>query len=97
MKIEKILASSNRRKLFRILRKTKQTNIMDLVRKAKSTYNQVQSDLRILEKEGIIIEERKGRLRMISLNRENPKTDLVLKALKLLNELQREANTQQHN
>lgn len=97
MKIEKILASSNRRKLFRILRKTKQTNIMDLVRNAKSTYNQVQSDLRILEKEGIIIEERKGRLRMISLNRENPKTDLVLKALKLLNELQREANTQQHN
>jgi len=70
---------------------------MDLVRNAKSTYNQVQSDLRILEKEGIIIEERKGRLRMISLNRENPKTDLVLKALKLLNELQREANTQQHN
>ena len=55
MKIEKILASSNRRKLFRILRKTKQTNIMDLVRNAKSTYNQVQSDLRILEKEGIII------------------------------------------
>jgi len=70
---------------------------MDLVRKARSTYNQVQSDLRILEKEDIIIEERRGRLRMISLNRENPKTDLVLKALKLLNDLQKEANNQQQN
>jgi hypothetical protein len=65
---------------------------MDLVRKTRSTYNQVQSDLRILEREGFIVEECRGRLRMISLNRENPKTHLVLEALKLLNDLQKAAN-----
>jgi DNA-binding transcriptional ArsR family regulator len=94
MDIEKILASSNRRKIFRILRKTQRMSIMDLVRKTKSTYNQVHSDLKNLEKEGLVIDERQGHSRIISLNRENPKTDLILKALKLLNGLQKEANNQ---
>jgi DNA-binding transcriptional ArsR family regulator len=94
MDIEKILASSNRRKIFRILRKTQRMSIMDLVRKTKSTYNQVHSDLKNLEKEGLVIDEQQGHSRIISLNRENPKTDLILKALKLLNGLQKEANNQ---
>jgi DNA-binding transcriptional ArsR family regulator len=97
MDIEKIIASSNRRKILRVLFKTKQINIMDLVGKAKSTYNQVHSDLKILEKEGLLIDGRKGHSRMLSLNMGNPKTELVLKALTLLENLQREANNQQRS
>ena len=95
MKIEKILASANRRKILRILSTVNQTNIMDLVHKAKSTYNQIQSNLKILEKESVIIDERKGHLRVIKLNWENPKAHLLLKALRMFNELQKEANNQE--
>ena len=57
---------------------------MELVRKINSTYNQVNSNLLILRSEGIITEERLGRLRVIRLNKENPNTALLLQALKIL-------------
>ena len=57
---------------------------MALVRKVNSTYNQVNSNLQILQKEEIIFDEHFGRLRVIRLNRENPRTLLLLQALKML-------------
>lgn len=57
---------------------------MELVRKVNSTYNQVNSNLQILQKEGIVFDEHFGRMRVIRLNRENPKTGLLLQALKIL-------------
>jgi len=57
---------------------------MKLVRKVNSTYNQVNSNLQILQKEGIIFDEHFGRMRVIRLNRENPRTALLLRALKIL-------------
>jgi hypothetical protein len=57
---------------------------MALVRKVNSTYNQVNSNLQILQKEGIIFDEHFGRLRVIRLNKENPRTALLLQALKIL-------------
>lgn len=83
--LERIIASSCRRKIIRVLWKHGGTNIMDLVRKVNSTYSQVNLNLQGLEKEDIIIEQRLDRLRMIKLNHENPKTVLLLKALKILN------------
>ena len=38
------------------------------------------------QKEDIVQEKHYGRVRLIKLNRENPKTDLLLQALKILNE-----------
>lgn len=58
--------------------------MMDLVRKVNSTYIQVNRNLGILEKEGIVKSKRYGRVRMIRLNRENPKTEAILKALEIL-------------
>jgi len=58
---------------------------MELVLKTNSTYNQVNANLLILSQEGIIEEKRYGRVRMIKLNRENPKTLLLLQAFKILN------------
>jgi hypothetical protein len=57
---------------------------MDLVQKVNSTYNQVNSNLQILREEGIIVDQHLGRMRVIRLNKENPKTALLLQALKIL-------------
>jgi hypothetical protein len=57
---------------------------MELVRKVNSTYNQVNSNLQILRKEGIAFDEHLGRMRVIKLNRENPRTKLLLQALRML-------------
>jgi hypothetical protein len=63
---------------------------MDLVRKVNSTYNQVNSNLRILQEEEIVSDERFGRMRMIRLNRENPRTEGLLQALKTLEAAERQ-------
>jgi predicted transcriptional regulator len=83
---EVILASSCRRKILRVLSR-KRLNVMELVRKVNSTYNQVNSNLQILREEGIIFDERFGRMRVIRLNKENPKTMVLLQALKVLETL----------
>jgi len=84
MDLETLLASSCRRKILRVLLSSGRTNVMELVRKVNSTYNQVNSNLQILQKEGIIFDEHFGRMRVIRLNRENPRTLLLLQALKIL-------------
>ena len=83
MDLETLMASSCRRRILRVLSR-KRTNVMELVRKVNSTYNQVNSNLQILQKEGIIFDEHFGRMRVIRLNRENPRTASLLQALKIL-------------
>jgi predicted transcriptional regulator len=78
------MASSCRRRIIQVLLSIGQTNVMELVRRVNSTYNQVNSNLQILNKEEIIFDEHLGRMRVIKLNKENPKTLLLLQALKIL-------------
>ncbi|HDQ06151.1 MAG TPA: hypothetical protein ENN36_05455 [Candidatus Bathyarchaeota archaeon] len=61
---------------------------MDLVRKANSTYSQVNRNVQILEKEGIVSSNYYGRMRIIRLNSDNPKTVAILKALTILKKQQ---------
>lgn len=84
MNLERLLASSCRQKILKGLSKVKQTPIMGLVRNINSTYVEVNRNFKILEKEGIVTDQRVGRLRVIRLNRENPTTTLLLQALKIL-------------
>jgi DNA-binding transcriptional ArsR family regulator len=84
MDLEKLLASSCRRKILKVLLKIEKTNVMDLVRKMNSTYSQVNPNLQILEEARIVMDQRYGRMRVIRLNKENPKTILLLQALKIL-------------
>lgn len=84
MKLEQVIASSCRQKILLALSKTQQTYITNLVRTINSTYNQVNRNVQILEKEGIIKTKYYGRLRMIELDRKNPKTQTLLKALHML-------------
>jgi len=84
LNLERLLASSCRQKILKELSKVKQTHIMGLVRNINSTYVEVNRNFKILEKEGIVTDQRVGRLRVIRLNRENPTTTLLLQALKIL-------------
>ncbi len=83
IELEMILASSCRRRILRVLYKLGRVNVMMLVRKVNSTYSQVNPNLHILEKEGIVTEERLGHKRIIKLNRENNKTEVLLQVLKI--------------
>jgi len=80
----RLMASSCRQKILEVLSRVRQTHVMDLVRRVNSTYGQVNRNLQILEREDIVNTQYYGRLRMIKLNRENPKTVTLLKALRLL-------------
>jgi predicted transcriptional regulator len=84
MNLEMLLASSCRRRILRVMSSSGRINVMELVRKVNSTYNQVNSNLQVLQKEGIIFDESFGRTRVIRLNDENPKTVILLQALRLL-------------
>jgi predicted transcriptional regulator len=84
LELDRILASSCRTRIIRFLHKNSHVHVMQLIRKANSTYNQVNLNLQILREEGIIFDEYFGRTRVIRLNKENPRTTLLLQALKIL-------------
>jgi len=85
LNLERLLTSLCRQKMLKELSKVKKIHIMGLVRNVNSTYVEVNRNVKILEKEGVVIDQHVGRMRVISLNRENPKTTLLLQALKILN------------
>jgi hypothetical protein len=57
---------------------------MQLILGIRGKYPQANAELQILQKEDIIVDGHVGRMRIIRLNKENPKTDVLLQALKLL-------------
>ena len=64
---------------------------MKLVSASGSTNNELNRNLLILGKEDMIIDEyqekvRHAKVRVIRLKRDNPKTELALKILKMLNQ-----------
>ncbi len=79
-----MLASSCRIRIIRILYEYGRLYIMKLVRLSNSTYNQVNLHLQILKSEDLIFDEHYGRLRIIWLNMKNPKTLILLEALRIL-------------
>jgi DeoR/GlpR family transcriptional regulator of sugar metabolism len=79
------MTSSCRQKILKELSRVKTVHVMGLVRNINSTYVEVNRNLKLLEKEGVVIDQRIGRMRMLRLNHENPKTKLLLQALKILN------------
>jgi DNA-binding transcriptional ArsR family regulator len=82
--LQQLMASSCRQKILVALSKVKETHVTNLVRMINSTYNQVDRNLLILEKEGIIRTNRYGRGRFIGLNRDSPRTIVLLKVLEAL-------------
>ena len=83
MDLETLMSSSCRRKILKTLLRSKRINVMELVRKVNSTYNEVDRNLRILEREAIITQRHAGHKRKIRLNLENERTLVLLKLLKI--------------
>jgi arsenate reductase-like glutaredoxin family protein len=90
------MASSLRQNMLKVLSEKREMQVMKLVSSTGSTYNELNRNLSILEKEGLIINEypqrvRRGKVRIIRLNKENPKTQVLLKVLKTLDQENGEA------
>jgi len=65
--------------------------VMQLVGRVRGAYNEVNRNLKLLEEEGIITNDyrkqvKHGKVRVILLNRENPRTKKLLQALKVLDD-----------
>ena len=87
--LRKVLASSVRQNILKVLAEKRELQVMKLVSSVGSTYNELNRNLLLLENEGIIINSypikvRRGKIRIIRLNKENPKTQTLLKVLKTL-------------
>jgi hypothetical protein len=82
--LDRVLASSCRTRIVRVLYKKGHVHVMRLVHQANSTFNEVNSHLRILQEEGLIFDEHFGRSRVTRLNLENPRTLILLEALRIL-------------
>ena len=80
----KILASTCRIKIIKILARTTEANIMDLVRKTNSTWSEVDRNIRILESYEVVECRYNKNRRIIRLNRKNGTVDAILKALRIL-------------
>lgn len=93
MDLETVLSSSCRRRIIKILASDGSTNIMELIRKANSKYPQLNSEVKILQTEDIVIDDHMGRMRIIKLNKESPKTKSLLEALKILNDKKTMSNS----
>jgi hypothetical protein len=74
--LESILSSSCRRKILKFLAEKGPT--MQLIVRVNNKYPQVNSELQILQTEEIISDKYAGRIRIISLNKENKKTNLLV-------------------
>jgi predicted transcriptional regulator len=81
LNLRQLIASSCRQKIVLALSKVNETHITNLVRITNSTYNQIQRNITLLAQEGIISIKSCGHLKMITINKENPKTRSLLKAL----------------
>jgi predicted transcriptional regulator len=82
VELNRILASFCRQKILLELAKHKELSVMALVRKANSTYDEVNRNVKVLEREGIVMEQHVGRMRFIKLNTQNKNTKVLLDALK---------------
>ena len=84
MDLADLLSSACRRKIIGYLAANGSTNIMQLIRGIRGKYPQTNAELKILQKEGIVVDQHVGRMRFIKLNKENPNTELLLQALRIL-------------
>jgi hypothetical protein len=87
--LKKLLASSMRQRILVELSVHREMRVMQLVHGVSGPYNEVNRNLGILKTEDIIIDicekpVRHGVVRVIRLNRENPRTLMLLEALKVL-------------
>ncbi|MBS7609266.1 helix-turn-helix transcriptional regulator [Candidatus Bathyarchaeota archaeon] len=71
--LEKIFSSPGRLRILLALATNKEMNIMELIRRTGLNHTTVDGHLKVLQGFGLIREKRLGKVRMCSLNDENPR------------------------
>ncbi|MEM3693518.1 MAG: ArsR family transcriptional regulator [Candidatus Bathyarchaeia archaeon] len=71
--LEKIFSSPGRLRILFALAMEREMNIMELIRRTGLNHTTVDGHLKVLQSIGLIREKKLGKVRMCSLNYENPK------------------------
>ena len=82
--MKKIFASKCRIDVLKLLANKGETNITDIVRQTNSTWSEIDRNVKLLEKMGVISTRFSQNRRLIRLNKRDGKAEVVLKALRML-------------
>jgi len=83
LEIEDFLSSKTRVKIIKVLYELGELNIRRICQKVGSAYSIVKSNLEIMEELGIVQCKRYGRIRLYSLNNNNPKVKLLIRLIEV--------------
>ena len=83
MEIEDFLSSKTRVKIIKVLYELGELNIRRICQKVGSAYSIVKSNLEIMEELDIVQCKRHGRIRLCSLNNDNPKVKLLIRLIEV--------------
>ena len=83
LKVEDVLSSRGRVRILRILTEIGELNISEIARRARLNFGTTNRHLVVLEKEGIILHEKFGRVHIFRLNEKNHRARLVKKLISL--------------
>jgi DNA-binding transcriptional ArsR family regulator len=83
MAIEEVLSSKGRVKILKILADIGELNISEIAKRAGLNYTTTNGHLTVLERSGLILHKRFGRIRIFRFNEGNPKAEMVRKLVDL--------------
>jgi len=83
LEIEEFLASKTRIKIIRVLHELGELNIRKICQKIGSAYSIVRKNLELMEELDIVHYKRYGRIRLYSLNNDNPKVRLLTRLIEI--------------
>jgi len=83
LEIEEFLSSKTRVKIIKVLYELGELNIRRICQKVGSAYSIVKSNLEIMEELGFVRCKRYGRIRLYSLNNNNPKVKLLTRLIEV--------------
>ena len=83
LEIEDFLSSKTRVKIIKVLYALGELNIRRICQKVGSAYSIVKSNLEIMEELDIVQCKRYGRIRLYSLNNNNPKVKLLIRLIEV--------------
>jgi len=91
LNLSKVIASCLRQNILRELSRTREMRMMKLNDNLRSTYVELNRNLLLLQREGIVMNEYRepagqGKVRIVRLNRDNPKTKILIEVLKILDD-----------
>ena len=79
MAIEEVLSSKGRVKILKVLAEIGELNISEIARRARLNYTTTNEHLMALERSGLILHKRFGRIRIFRFNEGSSRAEMVRK------------------